>query len=109
VILLTSIKIAAQYEWVQHQPISDILGVTDAQREEIASSGSETAYFVSESAIKSTNFDEAEKALLAFTEAVILAPDVSEPIFKAMRNHFSDREIVEVIILQVRFEIELHL
>jgi hypothetical protein len=43
-------------------------------------------------------FNPAEKALLAFGREVIENVRVSEPVFAAMRKHFSEQEIVESIL-----------
>ena len=44
-------------------------------------------------------FSEAERAALAYIDAMIAAPEVPDPVFEAMRKHYSEREIVEVTIL----------
>ncbi len=43
-------------------------------------------------------FNAAEQALLAFGREVIENVRVSEPVFAAMRKHFSEQEIVESIL-----------
>ena len=44
-------------------------------------------------------FSEAERAALAYVDAMIAAPEVSDPIFEAVRKHYSEREIVELTVL----------
>ena len=47
-----------------------------------------------------------EKALLAFLDAVIGAPEVSDVVFENAMRHFSDQILVEVVTMQVRFSLE---
>ena len=47
----------------------------------------------------SGKFSEAERAALAYVDAMIAAPDVPEDVFDALRKHYSDREIVELTVL----------
>jgi alkylhydroperoxidase family enzyme len=75
------------YEWRQHVPIAEGLGVTKAQIAAI-----ETAQWGSDA------FDPAERALLAFAKGVIEDVRVPSAVFEPMRMHFSDREIVEAIL-----------
>jgi alkylhydroperoxidase family enzyme len=75
------------YEWRQHVPIALALGVTQRQIDglEQGSTGDDA-------------FNDAERALLAFGREVIENVRVAEPVFAAMRRHFSDQEIVETIL-----------
>jgi 4-carboxymuconolactone decarboxylase len=44
-------------------------------------------------------FSEAERAALAYVDAMIAAPEVPDAIFAAVRKHYSEREVVELTIL----------
>jgi alkylhydroperoxidase family enzyme len=44
-------------------------------------------------------FNEAERAALAYIDAMIAAPEVPDPVFEAVRRHYSEREIVELTVL----------
>lgn len=75
-----------EYEWLQHVPIALGVGVAQAQidalgRGEYAASA----------------FNEAERALLAFSREVVENVRVGDAAFMGMRKHFSDQEIVEAI------------
>jgi AhpD family alkylhydroperoxidase len=41
-------------------------------------------------------YDEKKRAVLAYTEAMTLSVRVPNPVFRAVRRHFDDREIVEL-------------
>ena len=49
---------------------------------------------------KSTKFfSEGERAVLAYVDAMIAAPEVPDTVFEAVRKHYSEREIVEITVL----------
>jgi alkylhydroperoxidase family enzyme len=75
------------YEWRQHVPIALGVGVTQHQIDCL-----ERAAYDDEA------FSAAEQALLAFGREVIENVRVREPVFAAMRGHFSEQEIVETIL-----------
>ena len=75
------------YEWRQHVPIALGLGVTQRQIDCIEQGKCDDAAF-----------SPAERALLAFGQEVIENVRVAEPVFAAMRRHFSEQEIVESIL-----------
>ena len=77
----------AEYEWVQHVPIARQLGVSDAQidaleREELDADA----------------FSDAERAVLAFTAAVVRGPRVEDTLFGELTRHLPAREIVELLL-----------
>ncbi len=74
------------YEWNQHDPIAEGVGVPREQIDALAKGD-----------IASNVFSEAEQALLAFSKEVIENVRVADATFAAARAHFSDREIVEAI------------
>jgi alkylhydroperoxidase family enzyme len=44
-------------------------------------------------------FNEAERALLAYVDAVQASPDVPDDVFANVRKHFDEREVVELTII----------
>jgi alkylhydroperoxidase family enzyme len=74
------------YEWRQHVPIALGVGVTQHQID-----GLERGHYDDDV------FNEAERALLAFSKEVVENVRVSEPVFAKMRKHFAEQEIVETI------------
>ena len=44
-------------------------------------------------------FDNRQRALLAYTDAMTREIDVTDTVFAALRNHFSERQIVELTML----------
>lgn len=47
----------------------------------------------------SSFFNEAERAALAYVDAMIAGPDVPDAVFAGVRKHFSEREVVELTVL----------
>jgi alkylhydroperoxidase family enzyme len=78
----------APYEASQHDPISRAVGVSDQQRAAVAAGRWYAGCFTA-----------AQQALLAFVAAVAAAPAVPDAVFTAMRQHYSDRQLVEAIAL----------
>jgi alkylhydroperoxidase family enzyme len=77
---------AAQYEWVQHVAPSKAAGVTEAQRAALE-----------RGEIDSTNFNPQELAALKLAAAVEASPNVSDEVFNFAKQHFSDRQLVELV------------
>jgi len=44
-------------------------------------------------------FNEAERAALAYVDAMRAAPEVPDDVFNAVRKHYNEREIVELSVL----------
>jgi alkylhydroperoxidase family enzyme len=44
-------------------------------------------------------FNEAERAALAYVDAMIAGPEVPDDVFNAVRKHYNEREIVELTVL----------
>jgi alkylhydroperoxidase family enzyme len=86
-ILQVARQAEARYEWVQHVAIGRAVGVRDDQ---IAA--------LEDGALESPAFSDAERAVLAFTAAVVSGPRVSDEIFGALRRHLGEREVVELLI-----------
>lgn len=77
-----------EYEYVQHVPVSEAAGVDPALREAIWKRGVNAASLAGE-----------DRALLAFVGAVLDTPDVGDRAVAEAHEHFSDREIVEILQL----------
>ena len=86
-ILLVAKVEGGEYEWLQHVPIAEGVGVPKEQIDAIEQID-----------LSATCFDDAEKALLAFGAQVIKNVRVDDAVFFKMKGHFSEREIVEAIL-----------
>jgi alkylhydroperoxidase family enzyme len=75
-----------EYEWRQHVPIALGVGVTQPQIDALDHGDHASAVF-----------NDAERALLAFSREVVVNVRVPDAMFAAVRQHFSDQEIVESI------------
>jgi alkylhydroperoxidase family enzyme len=75
------------YEWRQHVPIAEGVGISTAQIAAI-----EAGQYTSNA------FGGAEQALLAFGQRVIDDVRVDETAFRRAQEHFGDREIVEIVV-----------
>ncbi|KAJ0307492.1 hypothetical protein COL5a_000343 [Colletotrichum fioriniae] len=109
VILLSTAKFRSTYEWTHHSTVSAKEGVTDAQREVIAQAGRQKGYFSAQGKLESLAdlFTPREKTLLLFIEAVIDGPEVADELWAKAKTEFSDREVVEMITLQVGFPVKV--
>ncbi len=86
VILTTASTTECDYEFVQHVPISQSEGVSDAVRE----------------AIRRKDFDDPalsahDRAVVGFVAAVVASPTVPDEVFDAVRTYLTDREVVETL------------
>ncbi|MCC8972455.1 carboxymuconolactone decarboxylase family protein [Bradyrhizobium brasilense] len=75
------------YEWRQHVPIALGVGVTQAQIDAVERGEYDDAAL-----------NAAERALLRFGREVVEEVRVGDAAFAAVREHFSDQEIVETIV-----------
>jgi alkylhydroperoxidase family enzyme len=78
---------AARYEWVQHVPIAQATGATEAQ---VAA--------LERGEIESTCFDAVERVVLRFTTEVVRDVRASDATFAELAGHLSAREVVELIL-----------
>ena len=76
-----------RYEWIQHVPIAEACGASKEQIEAIEKGD-----------LRSSIFDVKEQAFLAFVDESAKNVRCSDAAFAAMKQHFSDREIVETIL-----------
>ena len=74
----------ADYEWAHHVPIAQQAGVEEEQIAALASWQT------------SSSFDERERAVLGYTEAVASAVTVPDDVFLEVRRHLSESEVVEL-------------
>ena len=86
-ILLVARIEGGAYEWRQHVPIAEGVGVSKAQIAAIENGRCDP-----------DAFDAAETALLALGKALIENVRVDDDVFNAAHAHFGDREIVEIIL-----------
>jgi alkylhydroperoxidase family enzyme len=94
-------RFQSSYESSHHVSLSAREGVTETQREMLREAALKEATFFALGRGKGV-FEERERAMLAFLETVVRGPEVSDGLWEATRKHFSDREIVELLSLQVR-------
>lgn len=77
----------ASYEWAHHVPIARQAGVGDEQI--AALSGWRT----------SPHFDDRERAVLRYIENVTSAVRVPDDVFREVRTHLSEAEVVELTLV----------
>lgn len=77
-----------RYEWVQHVPVAQALGIGAAQLAAIEAG-----------TIDAPCFDAREQALLRFTTEVVERVAASPETLAAVRRHLSDREVVELVLM----------
>jgi alkylhydroperoxidase family enzyme len=77
----------ARYEWVQHVPIGQAAGITDAQIAALDAGTTDAACF-----------DARERLVLRFTDEVVRDVRASDETFAHMTKQFPPREIVELIL-----------
>ncbi|MFN2375374.1 MAG: carboxymuconolactone decarboxylase family protein [Candidatus Binatia bacterium] len=86
-ILLAVHSYGGRYEWIQHVPIAEACGASTEQIEAIEKGD-----------VGAACFDARQKAFLAFVDESARQVRCSDAVFAAMKQHFSDREIVETIL-----------
>jgi alkylhydroperoxidase family enzyme len=80
--------VGGEYEWVQHVPIARDLGASEVQIAALRAKDDHAACFT-----------DAEKAALHFTREVVLNVRAGDGALTGALAHFSEREIVELIVL----------
>lgn len=101
VIMLTTSKFNSAYEWTHHLPLSLKAGVTKKQQTALQASAKQKNYFIDGTYDPEAEFGEKDLILLTFVESIIQQPEVSDELWERVKATFSDREIVEIISLQV--------
>jgi alkylhydroperoxidase family enzyme len=88
VILTVAAFVGCDYEYRQHIPISAAAEVDPGVRQSIWSSS-----------VHESQLPDGDRALLAFVGAVLRSPRIGDSQLVDVRQHFSDREIVEMLQL----------
>jgi AhpD family alkylhydroperoxidase len=83
-IVRTAQIVGGEYELNQHVPMALAAGLTQPQLDAVASWRA------------STLFDERQRALLAYVEAVAQGGDVDDATYESFARHFTPQEIVEL-------------
>jgi alkylhydroperoxidase family enzyme len=86
-ILHVASRSSAKYEWMQHVPIAEAVGVTPAQIEAIERGTPE-----------SDCFDDLDRLVLRFTTELVEDVRVSEVTFAEAASRLSAQEVVELIV-----------
>lgn len=73
----------APYEWTAHEPVARRAGVTDAQLAAVRTNDP-------------APFTPAQRAALAYTDAMTRRITVPYKVFADLADHFDDRQIVEI-------------
>ena len=76
----------AEYEWIQHVPIAQAVGVTTAQIDALRRDD-----------ITASCFNATEQLMLRFTTEVVRDVRATDEVFAQMTQRFSPQEIVELI------------
>jgi 4-carboxymuconolactone decarboxylase len=79
---------SSDYEWTQHVPIAQAFGATAEQIEALAAGDDERA-----------GADEAQRAVLAFTRAVVLHGDAGEAAVAQLLALLDERRVVELLLV----------
>jgi alkylhydroperoxidase family enzyme len=87
IVLTVAGSVDSEYEYHQHVPISEAVGI-DADLRDRVYGGDVGA-----------PDDPAERALLVFVAAVIASPHVRDEIFEPVRRNFTPRQIIETLQL----------
>jgi alkylhydroperoxidase family enzyme len=87
VILRVAQRGEARYAWVQHAAIAGAVGVSDVQ---IAA--------LQQGEVRAGLFTDRERAALAFTDAILDGPRISDDTFAQAREQFPPREVVELLL-----------
>jgi alkylhydroperoxidase family enzyme len=94
-ILRVAERASARYLLVQHRPLARIAGLTDQQISAAGQPGFDNGCYWSESGC----FTHVQRHVLAFTDAVVAGPRISDGLFERIRNVLTPREIVELLLL----------
>jgi alkylhydroperoxidase family enzyme len=86
VILETARQAGAEYVWTQHVNVARRHDVSEEQLAALRRGGE-----------LQHSFDDADRALIEFVRALAQGPQMSEAAFRHARQHFSDRQLVEIV------------
>jgi alkylhydroperoxidase family enzyme len=77
----------ADYEWAHHAPLALQAGLSQQQIDELKGWQESQAY------------DERERAVLGYVDAVLAGEGVPDAVFEAVRSHLSESETVELTLV----------
>lgn len=100
-ILLSTAKFRSTYEWTHHMLASGRVGITKTQLAEMEAAGRDTQYFGSQKFNTEAGFSERDVMLLTLVENIIEQPYVSDALWLKAKQVFSEREVIELISIQV--------
>jgi alkylhydroperoxidase family enzyme len=86
-VLHTARLSGVEYQWIQHERLARLVGVPDEKIDAVRAGVPDPA-----------PFSPVERAVLAFTQSVVRTGDVDDDIYRAVAEHLSSREIVELTI-----------
>lgn len=81
-------RAGGEYEWVQHESLAEDADVSQAQRDAIRAGD-----------LDDSLWDDAERALLHYAQQVVDQVKADDAVWKTLRAHFSDREVVEITLI----------
>jgi alkylhydroperoxidase family enzyme len=94
-ILTVAAFVGCEYEYSQHIPISAAAGVDPSLAQSIWNS----RHSIWSSSVDELQLADGDRALVAFVGAVVRSPRICDHQLGEVREHFSDREIVEILQL----------
>ncbi|MBV9335388.1 MAG: carboxymuconolactone decarboxylase family protein [Solirubrobacterales bacterium] len=94
-ILRVAERASASYVLAQHRPLARIAGLTDQQITAAGQPSFDSGCYWSESSC----FTYVQRHVLAFTDAVIAGPRISDGLFERIRGVLTPREIVELLLV----------
>jgi alkylhydroperoxidase family enzyme len=87
-ILTVASHVQCEYEYRNHVPVAESVGVEPGLAETIW-----------RREVDASKLSAQDQALLTFVDAVLRSPEVAEGRVAQAQRHFSDREIVEILVL----------
>jgi alkylhydroperoxidase family enzyme len=111
-ILHTARLSGVDYQWTQHERLARLVGLADEKIDAVRSGAQDRSLFspverdvltFTESVVRSgardrSLFSPVERDVLTFTESVVRSGDAGDDTYRAIAEHLSDREIVELTI-----------
>jgi 4-carboxymuconolactone decarboxylase len=86
-ILHTARLSGVDYQWTQHERLARLVGLADEKIDAVRSGAEDRSLF-----------SPVERDVLTFTESVVRSGDAGDDTYRAIAEHLSDREIVELTI-----------
>ncbi len=101
-ILTVAKEAEAEYEWIQHVSIARQAGASDEQITALAEAGSCSSEGsdrrIADAAEPGSLYTPAQRAAIELAAAVVRGPRVGSDLFECLREQFSDRELVELLL-----------